>query len=187
MYNNLSESQLEVIETFIIPPMEAVLNHKNFGKDVGTVGRFLANFRIPGGYWLAKDKTHGCRTDLISEKALELNPKCLLKATGCTWDHVNGVRDTSKEVFLSFQNLNRDKHEITQWINDNWEDMSTSIQITKEENNKLTKYSKEMTYKHKLNMEHYKALGINLYKVNKRANLYTDYNESVKSLIKGNV
>ena len=185
MYKTLSERQLETIELFMIPSMGAVLNHKNFGKGVGTVARFLANFRIPGGYWLAQDKSHGARTDLISKRALELNPKCNVKATGCTWDHVNGVRDTSKEVFLKFQELNSDVDKFLQWINDNWEDMTTSIQITTDENNKLTKFSKKMTYEQKLNMEHYKALGIKLHRVDKRSHLFTDYSDSVKSLIEG--
>ena len=40
-----------------------------------------------------------------------------------------------------------------------------------------------MTYEQKLNMEHYKALGIKLHKVDKRSHLFTNYSESVKSLI----
>ena len=187
MYNNLTQKQIWDIGDYVIPPMLNAINHPDFNKNIGYKGNFLSNFRIPGGYWLAQDKSHGARTDLISERALELNPKCNVKATGCTWDHVNGVRDTAKDVFLKFQKLNGDIDKFLQWVNDNWEDMTTSIQITKDENNKLTKFSKKMTYEQKLNMEHYKALGIKLYRVNKRSHLYTSHSDPVKSLVKGSV
>ena len=184
MYKNLNQRQLWNVDINIIPSFEATLNHPDFNKNVGFKRASLSDFRITSGYWFAQDRNKGCKTDLISEKALELNPKCIIDATGCTFDHVNGVRDTAKEVFLKYQELNGDRDKFLQWVDDNWEEMTTSIQITKEENNKLTKFSKEMTYEQKLNMEHYKALGIKLHKVDKRSHLFTNYSESVKSLIK---
>ena len=86
---------------------------------------------------------------------------------------------------LKFQELNGDKDKFLQWVNDNWESLMMSIQTTKEENNKLGTLSKQMTYEQKVNMEHYKALGIKLHRVNKRSHLYISYSEPVKSLIKG--
>ena len=181
--NNLTRKQRWNIDTYIIPSFEAALNHPDFNKNVGYKKEFLSNNRITCGYWLAQNKNQGCRTDLISEKALKLNPKCNVKATGTTWDHVNGVRDTGKKVFLKYQELNGDRDKFLQWVNDNWEDMTTSIQITQKENKKLTAHSVEMSYEQKLNMEHYKALGIKLHKVNYSFITWTNYSEPVKSLI----
>ena len=195
MYNNLVTKQMWALETDLLPAMAKAVTHPAFGKGVGYVADCLGRWRIQGGYWLAPNKNDGNKTDLISENALKSNPKLWMskpyyvkgKDYPCTWEHVCGVRDVAKQVFTTFQKLNCDEHKTLQWINDSWEDLMMSIQTTKEENHKLSKLSKQMTFEQKLNMEHYKALGIKLYKVEKRSHLYKDYNESVKSLIKGNV
>ena len=135
MYNNLTKKQLWTLETNLIPAMTRAVNHSDFGKGVGYVANCLQEWRIQGGYWLAPNKNDGNRTNLISENALKSNPKLWMnkpnyvkgKDYHCTWEHVCGVRDVAKQVFIKFQELDCDEHKILQWINDNWKSLSNQL------------------------------------------------------------